>query len=415
MSTPNLQERRMRVLAQLDELFAKGPNGEIDYDATVWSDEKQVKYDALMKEEAALRTEEDRVDSHMDAHQRAERNAQRQVNRDPRSVDELAQRDLERQENFRSWALTGRGSDPDIQAAQTTTDAAGGYTIPEEVAPEVESIMALGGPMLSIVRLTPRSDGSTFNVPTADYSSVQAQRAAEGAAASDATDLTFGNVAINFDYMTTDILVASRELLQDSAVDIDAELTNVLASWMGALLNTVMTTGTGGTNMDGFTEHASYVKAVTKAKGDAIKYENLIDLRGSIYRPHRDNAQFGMDQTVETAIMKIKSHDDTPVIGASIRDQDGAGLRLASRPYHVNDDLPVSSATASAVQLVYGNFQSYRAFTAGGIEVLRFEDSPYASKRLVGFMMQQRWGGKLVTAAGATGNRQPIKHLANGT
>lgn len=407
---PTLTERRQSVLTALDALFAHAADGTVDHEATEWSQEKQEQYDNLMAEEKEIRAIEDRQDAVSSIQERMEARARRaQDDGDTRSLDELTQQAHVHQEELRAWALDG-----ELQAAQTTADAKGGYTIPTIVAPDIESIMTLGGPMLSIVNMQPRGNGQPFQVPTSDYSTIQAQSIAENTESEDGDDLAFGEVTLNFDNFATDILTVSRELLEDSEADIDAEVTNVLASWMGAGLSRTMTTGVGGTNIDGFEEHASYVKAVTTAAKGTVAYTEVINLRGSIYMPHRAGRRFMFTQSMETYLQGIKSHDNTPVIGASIREQGDAGLRCASLPYTINEDLLDHGAQANRKLMACGNFRSYRAFRTGPYELLRFEDSPYAKKRIVGFMMQCRRAGKLVTASGAAGNRQPIKYLANG-
>ena len=412
-----LLKRRDELLRKLDSLFAKDGQGETDYNATEWGDDKQATYDASMKElRESVEPQLAVIDEHKGAHQRAEARAQREAATESggsRSVDELTHVNLGRAADFREWALNG--TPPAHMAAQGITDNKGGFTVPSVTDPELDALLAIDGPMLEVADVRTVSNGQPITVPHVDASAVQAQSVAENTASANASDLAFSGTVLSFDNFATDILPVSRELLEDSAADLDAEITNILASWMGRGLSDALTDGTGGTNIDGFLEHASVIAGVTTAGTTAITTGEIVTLRGSIYPPYRRNMLMMFNQATETYLQGLvaSAQSAAPIISPSIREQDqwrGVNMMCAGVPYVLNEKMD-SIATKKKV-IAIGDFRMVRVYQTGPYELLRFTDSPYATKRQVGFMMQCRRAGKLATATGATGTRQPIKHLA---
>ena len=293
--------------------------------------------------------------------------------------------------------------------AQSTADAAGGYTVPTFVSGDIVTLMAELQSLLEYVRRETRETGNTVRVPTTDAATVQAQSIAENTESEDATDLVFGHVDLEFDNYATDVLALSRELLEDSEADMDLEVVNVLASWMARGIANALTDSTGGTNLAGFVGHAKVIKALDAAGQAVATLDELRDLKNSVDSRYQRGALFsfswgtkGVLEKVEVGNRSIIVEDlDNPLRGFI---RNGQGDNDVLGRYFINPQLPTIAADAKACY--YGDFQQMRLLMRGaGFELLRFTDSPYAKRRQVGFMMQTRVAGKLVTA----GN--PIKFL----
>ena len=301
---------------------------------------------------------------------------------------------------------------PVRMGAQSTADASGGYTVPTFVDPNLERMAAEISPFLNLVTTVPSETGRTVRVPITDTSSVQAQSIAENTSSADADDLVFTNHDLAFDNFASDVLTLSRELLEDSATDFEVEIVNVLAEWMTRGLADAATTGTGGTNIDGYTEHAKVISALTSATSLAVTLNELRDLRNSVDTRYQNaNAGFQFSWPTRARLEKveignrsiIKSDPDNPMQGVILNGVGGPGGEDILAPFVVNPALPDIAASAKAIY--FGNARWYRMYRTGDFELLRFTDSPFARKRQVGFMMQCRRAGGLVTA----GN--PIKFI----
>ena len=332
-------------------------------------------------------------------------------------------------ETLRAFALTGAGGQQDSKgrdvielsqhtslqrlAAQSTTDAAGGFTIPDEVG-ELTKLLALTSPLFDYITIQRRESGRTVNMPTSDGTTVQAQEIAENTESADASNLVFKEIEMSFGNFATDVLVLSRELLEDSEADMEREMIEVLMSWMGRGLADALTDGTGSTSIQGYTESTAFTSAFTAAGAAVVTLDELRDLRNSVDERYQRGAAYSFNWGSKAILEKVSvgnrsiiaENPENPLVGF-IRSGVGGGTNediLA--PYFINPKLPTMATGTESI--VYGDFSKVRMFQTGPWELLRFTDSPYARKRQVGFMMQARRAGKLVTAG------VPIRHITQG-
>ena len=421
-------KKRAEWLAKIDKLFAKDSVGAIDYNATAWDAEKDANYKEWMagvrEQDAIIAT----CDDHRDAHSVAEGYAARGAMRDPatRSVDELSALGSVRS------AVTTRGlgaarGDPltegmlpvaeqildiareAVMGAQTTSDAEGGYTVPIIVSPDVEIHYAADAPMVALATYQERETGSQFRVPTMDASGVKATRVAENAKAADPADLVFGSTNLGFDRFDTPIYVLTNELIQDSAADMVAEFTAILFNQTLRSISDAATDGTGGNNMDGFTENAHVSTALTTATNVEITWQELLALYGAVSTRSQRNAIMQFNQATETYLMQQVDGDSKPVL---VRDPaggiagTGGGTIIANGArigYALNPKIPAIAAASKSVYC--GDFSRYRMFGCrnanghSGIDIIVYRDSAFTAKNTVGLQARARRAGKYVTVA----------------
>ena len=300
-------------------------------------------------------------------------------------------------------------------AAQSTTDAAGGFTVPFETL-ELEAHIAEQSQHLRHIRMEARDTGRTVRVPVTDASTIQAEGIAEGSSVPAATDLVFSGIDISTEYIPTDELILSRELLEDSHTSLEDEIIRVISAWLGARLSIGASTGVGVTAMSGFTESTRVTSALVAAEAATVTLDELKDLRNSVRSDYQPRGRFCFDWTTKAALEKVTidgkrsivaENPANPLEGYIRSGIGGGGVDDRLAPYHINNALP--SIAMGTKSIYYGDYFHYRMVQVGPYELLRLADSSYQKKRQVGFILQARRGGKLATAG------TPIRFITQGS
>lgn len=289
------------------------------------------------------------------------------------------------------------------QAAQEiATDTKGGHTVPEGFMDQVEVALAhynaLRQSGASVLRT---STGQTIPYPTLNGTAVKGRRVAEGAA-SQTTDMTFGAVNLEAFTYTSDVILVSNELLQDTAVDLVALIADQAGERIGRITNEEFTDADGSSKPQGVVTGAAD-SSITAAAVAAVTFEELVDLKFSVDKAYRDNPAAGFMFTDATLkfIAKMKDGENRPLLLPSIRD--GEPDTVLGKRYTINPDMDEMAATNKA--LLFGDFSKYMIRdVAGG--VLRRLDERYADQNQTAFILFTRHDGKMINAG--TG---PVKFL----
>jgi HK97 family phage major capsid protein len=143
---------------------------------------------------------------------------------------------------------------PPEQRAQTTTNSAGGYTVPTELQAEIIRAMKLR------VRCTTRASRANWSPaaapmpwPTVDDTANSASGTTQGTTLTDdgSGDATFGQKQLDAFAFATPWLRISKELMDDSIVNIESVIGDLLGERLGRIANTQLTTGSGSSAPNG--------------------------------------------------------------------------------------------------------------------------------------------------------------------
>lgn len=277
-------------------------------------------------------------------------------------------------------------------AMSTTTTTEGGYTVPAEVATMViDKLKAYGG-MRDVATILTTSTGVNMSWPTSDGTADVGAIVGQNTAVS-AADITFGTIALNPFYYTSNKIALPLELIQDSAIDIVAYVVDRLATRIARIQNTHFTTGAGTTVPDGIIPKAGTGKTGTTGQTLTVIYDDLVDLKHSVNRAYRGNAKFMMNDLSVAVVSKIKDTTGRPIWVPSV----AAGVpdTLLGFPMAINDDVAVMAASAKSI--AFGDLSKYTIRdVAGTTTIKRFDDSAFALANQVGFCGWQRSGGNLL-------------------
>ncbi|GCL61501.1 phage major capsid protein [Pseudaquabacterium pictum] len=299
---------------------------------------------------------------------------------------------------------------PDIRAAMsTTTTTEGGFTVATEYNRALEQAMKAYGGMLQAADIINTASGATMNFPTSDATSEVGAIVGQNTTVS-RVDTVFGNVAVDaYKYTSNDIAIP-WELIQDSFLDIEAFIQELLATRLGRILNTHATVGTGTGQPRGVIPAAALGKTGTTGQTLTVTYDDLIDLEHSVDPAYRalPGVGFMMNDSSLKVVRKIKDSNGRPIFvpGYEQGNPGGAPDRLLNRAIFINQDM--ASMAANAKSIAFGAFKKYKIRRVMDLTIFRMTDSAFTRAGQVGFVAFQRMGGNLVDVSGAT-----VKYYAN--
>lgn len=293
----------------------------------------------------------------------------------------------------RSALKAGFVSGPEFRA-QSTTAAAGGYTIPQGFSNQLEKALKSFSGVLQAVAPWVTEDGATIPWPTYNDTSQTGEQLGENTQAA-LQDVTFS--VVNFDaymYSSKTVLV-SYQLLQDTAFDLDSVLADALGERIGRILNQRLTTGTGSSQPNGFVTAAATGVTLPTGNTTSITYDGVIDLIHSIDPAYRSNpaVAFMMHDTTLSVLKKIKDSQNRPLWQPGM--VDGEPDKIFGYRYWINQDMAVPAANAKTI--AFGDWSKYKVRQVRGFQLLRLTER-YADYLQVGFLGFARYDGDLVNA-----------------
>jgi len=282
--------------------------------------------------------------------------------------------------------------------ANSTTAASGGYTIPQGFLAELEKKIVFYNPLRTVSRIITTETGISLPFPTIDDTSNSAGVGTENTAPA-ATDMTFGQVILGA-YRYESLIQVSNELLRDSGLDLASEIASLLGERIGRKEATDHATGNGTTTAQGVVTGAS--AGVTAATTTTITLANVMALRNSLDFGYQQNGAFMMHQSIWNSILQLADLQNRPLFLDLLN---GNAPRLLGYPVVVNNAM-ASSIAASAVTMLFGDFQKYYIRDAGDIEIVRLNER-YADAYATGFMAVRRTDAKVAQSAAIKKLTQP--------
>ncbi len=259
-------------------------------------------------------------------------------------------------------AVLKRGYAKIEKRAQTSsTNTAGGYTVPTEMLNILVQAMAAWGPMYDggVVTELVTDGGGTLQIPTVDDTAVTAGASAgQGVTLGDtgAKDVTFGQKLLEAYSFDTQWIRVSRELADDSIFAMETVIGDLLGQRLGRLANQELTVGTGSGAPNGIVTASSLGK--TAASATAITSDEIMDLLHSVDPAYRQSpkAAFMFNDSTLAAIRKLKDGQGNYLWQMGNVQAGQPGTLLGYR-YYVNQAMD-SIATAKKA-IVFGDFGKY--------------------------------------------------------
>ena len=246
------------------------------------------------------------------------------------------------------------------QRAQTTTNAAGGYSIPEQMLERVVVSMLAFGPMydpgVTLEMVT--SGGNPMPFPTVNDTAVTAGAHTEGTTLTDdgGKDVVFGTKQLDAYAFDTEWLRVSKELADDSFIAMEAFVGGLLGERLGRIANLQLTTGSGSSAPNGVITASAL--GVTAASATAVTYDEIIDLEHSVDPAYRNGPRVAwmMNDATLKAVRKLKDGDGN-YLWQMGNVQGGIPSTINGRPFYINQD--IADMAIDARTMIFGDLSKY--------------------------------------------------------
>jgi HK97 family phage major capsid protein len=246
------------------------------------------------------------------------------------------------------------------ERAQTTTNAAGGYSIPEEMMERVIVSMKAWGPMYdgNVVTELVTAGGNAMPFPTVNDTAVTAGAHTEGATLTDdgGKDITFGTKQLDAYAFDTEWIRVSKELADDSFIAMEQFVGARLGERLARIANLQLTTGSGSSAPNGIVTASTL--GVTAAGAAAVTSDELLDLEHSVDPAYRNGPRVGymFNDTTLKAVRKLKDGDGN-YLWQMGNIQAGIPSTLNGRPFWINQDMP--AMTTGLKSMIFGDMSKY--------------------------------------------------------
>lgn len=339
-----LSERHDKIMSDFDKI-----------EASIAREERQAKIEADLEERAAKAREERRPDQSGEG--RGADEGTKPEYRD--AFVALARAGFNPQELSDEQRAVLKAGVAEFRS-QSTTAGAGGYTVPTDLARTIDKTLKMWGPMYDedICNVFTTSSGNPLDFPKTDDTGVAVAQHTEAAAMTDdgGVDATFTKMTLGAFAYDTEWVQISMELLQDSAVNIEQFIGELLGERLARRVNTELTVGDGTGDPLGIVAASAAGKTATATA--AITGDELIDLLHSVDPAYRASpkARFMFNDSTLAAIRKLKDGDGNYLWQMGNVQVGEPGTLLGYR-YSVNQAM--ASLAAAAKVVVFGDFGKY--------------------------------------------------------
>lgn len=282
---------------------------------------------------------------------------------------------------------------PEQKGLIASDDTLGGYLIaPGEYVREIIKAITELSPIRSLATVRSTSQRSVM-IPkrTGQFS---AARTAEIATRTERTGLTYGLEEMSLPEAYA-LVKVSRQELEDSAFNLEAEISSEIVEQFEVLEGSEFVAGNGVGKAEGFlTNTAVTVAAVETAGSNAIAADDLIALQYALKGPYVRNATWVMKRATVKAVRILKESTTNAYIwqpGLQL----GQPASLLGSPVVECTDMP-SGLVDNQYEVAYGDFRrGYLIADRISLEIQRLNEL-YAATGEVGFLARKRFNGQVV-------------------
>jgi HK97 family phage major capsid protein len=263
-----------------------------------------------------------------------------------------------------------------------------GAPVPTSFFDRVIEQARLVGPMLDTSTVLRTAGGENLQIPSqAGWSTGTVT--GEGTAIGE-SDPTFNSFITLGAYKYSFLVQLSRELIEDSGVDILSFLATQTGNAIGFAVNNALTVGTGTTQPKGVVAAAGSGVLGTVA-GGLFTADNLIDLAYSLDGAARRLPGVGwmMNTASLGAVRKLKDTAGYYIFSPALADGNDQVLN-----FPVYENPAMASQASAAKSVLFGHLPSYYVRMAGGLRLDRSDDYAFNAD-LVTFRASMRVDGNL--------------------
>ena len=395
--TKALYEKRGKLVTQMQDIVSKAKSE----DSRSLSKEEDATWNKLDNEQESIMRDIQRIEKLSDLTGAEKERFLEEGRNAGTSADSVEEKSKARTAAFVSYLVRGvnqmTAKEREVlrayQNVGTTTE--GGYLVPEGFMAELSKSLLFFGGVREVARTLKTASGNDIPWPNMNDTANSAAILAESNAALTSPDLVFGSTTLKSWMYATSVLRVSKQLLQDSAINIQSIVIDALGERLARGLNAGLTTGNGTTAPEGVVTGAG--SGVTTASETAFTANEIIDLEHSVNRSYRANGAFMMNDAVLKEIKKLvtSTTDNTPIWNPGIL-QAGTPATILGYKYVVNNDM-ASSIVADAKVMLFGDFSKYVIRDVQDATILSLTER-YAEYLQNGYIGYSRHDGRYITS-----------------
>jgi HK97 family phage major capsid protein len=297
------------------------------------------------------------------------------------------------EERFADY-VRGNIDGAEYRAQGVATGAAGGYLVPQGFRDHVTEVMKAYAPLRQVVEVITTTEGNDMPWPVVDDTANTGAILGENTQASE-LDVVFTQKTLRSYVYTSKVVRVSRQLLQDSGVNVDPLMARLLGERLARSQSAHFTTGTGTAQPEGVQTNAAIGKTGATGQTTSVIWNDLVDLVHSVDTAYwGPGASFMMNPATWGTVLKLR--DDSggaglgrPLVEPAVTTE--AARTLMGFPVVLNPDMPVMAANAKSI--LFGDFRAYYVIRdVAGFELTRLEER-WADFYQVGFVGFQRSDG----------------------
>jgi HK97 family phage major capsid protein len=303
-----------------------------------------------------------------------------------------------------SYLRKGIESGVELKALAGTSEAAGGYAVPEEIDAAIDRTLTAISPIRAIANVV--KVGSAGYRKLVTTGGTPSGWVSETAGRPETATPVFHEIAPPFGELYANP-AASQAMLDDAAFDVEAWLASEIATEFARAEGAAFVNGNGTNKPRGFLNVTTSAAAdggrpigvlqhvVSGAAGAFLSsnpQDRLVDLVQALRPPYRQGAVFVMNSSTAARIRKFKTADGAFLWQPSLTA--GQPDTLLGYPVVEAEDMPdIGNDTLS---IAFGNFKAgYLIAERTETQILR---DPFTNKPFVHFYATKRIGGQVVNS-----------------
>jgi len=294
---------------------------------------------------------------------------------------------------FGSWLRKGEIDEMEKKALYESDDTLGGFYAPAEYVADLIKGVTEISPIRSIARVRSTTNrGIEIPKRTGQFS---ASFVAETGSRTETTGYQTGLMQIDAHelYALVDI---SQAMLEDSAFDLEAEMSEEFGTQFAKAEGTAFVSGNGVGRPQGFTDSGAGVSSTNSGSGTALTANGLLDLMYDIKSDYMTNATFVMNRGTFGAVLKLEDTEGQKIFVNSMSFVGSAPSTILGKPYILAEDMP--DVAGSAKPIAYGDFsRAYTIVDRVNLSVMR-DPFSQATSGNIRYVARRRVGGAVVLA-----------------
>ncbi|HEX2763999.1 MAG TPA: phage major capsid protein [Allosphingosinicella sp.] len=310
----------------------------------------------------------------------------------------------ERSPFVESYLRKGLEAGVELKALSGTSDAAGGYAVPEEIDAEIGRLLTSISPIRAIANVVKIGTSGYRKLVTAG--GTPSGWVSETAGRPETGTPSFIEIAPPIGELYANP-AASQAMLDDAAFDVEAWLASEIATEFARAEGSAFVNGSGVNRPRGFLATPTTDEPDGERDFGTLQYvpsgapggfpgeapqDRLIDLVQALRPPYRQGAAFVMNSSTASRIRKFKTADGAFLWQPGL--VSGHPDTLLGYPVVEAEDMP--DIAANSLSIAFGNFKAgYLIAERTETQILR---DPFTNKPFVHFYATRRVGGQVANS-----------------